>query len=1000
MDWRKSLFAVLLSVLSVSMGFALTISGDIDGEDEDLTTWGDQAGEDLVYITPNGATEIHVADGVELIIYPGVEVRFTGDYSLIIDAGATLTAEGSEGSEILFTGSTQSAGFWRSIKVYGEEGTPANASFDHCIVEYGGITTDDNNASGAVVAWGFSVVSIENSTVRYCEGGAFVSRHQPHYNDISVVNCTMYDCDYGIYIADQFPVEPNPDIIGNTIFGIAHDGIYTDGVDENEEMEPIIKNNLIFNCGDNGLNLAYLSVIENNTIAHCGESAIVASNALGSYSVKNNLLYDYTDYGLDAGVLTPTISYNCYYSSEGGSDTTSASVDADYGVLTEPCLALENETADTSTDVFDYHLLWDSPCLHAGENLSTNKNPNNTRCDIGAFGGPDVPIADYYVAIKGTLDDETTLLGTIGSPIRVIDDVLVEDGDSVYIGTTLGSFQFEFLEDVTWTIEGELVVDGYSSSNKIIFTAVDPSEPWDCISFEDNAEGDFEYFAISGADYGVYFSDNAIADLSHGEISDITLDGIVIATSQDYNFDYLTIEDCGANGIEVTNGDLTIEYSVITVDHSPFYLSSADATIDTCLMRSSDKWGIYATNSGPIITRSLIDSCGYNGFYGTASSDAVFGIQDVSAFGNRLYNNGMDAPDSGAAAEVYLYNSSPTIKNGYNDIVDTRTSNHNKLLLWTNDASGPVNYGYSYFSGPYGPDSVKAWSVPRGYFTFEAPGPYRGALTVTNMDLALEAEFDGEYEDAVDLYWNAFTEDGEPGALKRWICCNRKLEADPADLLDEVNELGELEGLERPLFWNRILLQNRAGEFEESIDMLDDFVDEAATELDSVQGMLSQLETYYQMALANGGGIMTQSAGESVKRDFQPYGLAQLGTHASIVPDNYADYRAKRDALMEASSRPVRLSDTGLPQEFALEAAYPNPFNPAVTIPFALPRSARVKIAVFNMLGQRVETLADRQLNAGRHSVTWDGSAFASGVYFVRMEAPGAVQTRRIVLMK
>jgi len=87
-----------------------------------------------------------------------------------------------------------------------------------------------------------------------------------------------------------------------------------------------------------------------------------------------------------------------------------------------------------------------------------------------------------------------------------------------------------------------------------------------------------------------------------------------------------------------------------------------------------------------------------------------------------------------------------------------------------------------------------------------------------------------------------------------------------------------------------------------------------------------------------------------------------------------------------------------LPDQFVLEQNYPNPFNPETSINYSLSQSANVKITIFNILGQRVKTLVNSDLSAGRYSVSWNGSAengraVASGVYFYRLEAVNNSQT-------
>ena len=94
-----------------------------------------------------------------------------------------------------------------------------------------------------------------------------------------------------------------------------------------------------------------------------------------------------------------------------------------------------------------------------------------------------------------------------------------------------------------------------------------------------------------------------------------------------------------------------------------------------------------------------------------------------------------------------------------------------------------------------------------------------------------------------------------------------------------------------------------------------------------------------------------------------------------------------------------------LPQQFALHANAPNPFNAETLIRFDLPTEARVSIEVYNVLGQKVRTLLQERRAAGRYQIGWDsrddaGRALASGVYFYRLIAEEFVQTRRMMLAK
>lgn len=86
---------------------------------------------------------------------------------------------------------------------------------------------------------------------------------------------------------------------------------------------------------------------------------------------------------------------------------------------------------------------------------------------------------------------------------------------------------------------------------------------------------------------------------------------------------------------------------------------------------------------------------------------------------------------------------------------------------------------------------------------------------------------------------------------------------------------------------------------------------------------------------------------------------------------------------------------------------YPNPFNPVTTIKYALPHDVKVVIRIHDILGREVKTLVNEFQKAGYYDAKFDGSNFASGVYFYRIEVRQAgsstvefVQSKKMVLVK
>jgi hypothetical protein len=96
---------------------------------------------------------------------------------------------------------------------------------------------------------------------------------------------------------------------------------------------------------------------------------------------------------------------------------------------------------------------------------------------------------------------------------------------------------------------------------------------------------------------------------------------------------------------------------------------------------------------------------------------------------------------------------------------------------------------------------------------------------------------------------------------------------------------------------------------------------------------------------------------------------------------------------------------TELPKVSYLYQNFPNPFNPSTTFQFDLPKQDEVKIRVYNVLGKEIAEITNGVYSAGTHQVIWDGRTYSgiqasSGVYFVRFEAGGLVDTKKIMLMK
>jgi len=146
------------------------------------------------------------------------------------------------------------------------------------------------------------------------------------------------------------------------------------------------------------------------------------------------------------------------------------------------------------------------------------------------------------------------------------------------------------------------------------------------------------------------------------------------------------------------------------------------------------------------------------------------------------------------------------------------------------------------------------------------------------------------------------------------------------------------------------------------------------------------------------------------------YGANQLDVeagfarnHERTIDDSQASYRMDIDCwgspdtlYQDWACTTSDIGDNGAPviSEFALEQNYPNPFNPTTTISFTLSHSNLTNLNVFDVLGRTVATMNMGRMEAGRHTISFDGSNLSSGVYFYQLESGAVNATRKMLLLK
>jgi hypothetical protein len=127
------------------------------------------------------------------------------------------------------------------------------------------------------------------------------------------------------------------------------------------------------------------------------------------------------------------------------------------------------------------------------------------------------------------------------------------------------------------------------------------------------------------------------------------------------------------------------------------------------------------------------------------------------------------------------------------------------------------------------------------------------------------------------------------------------------------------------------------------------------------------------------------------------------------TPGNAEDITISGNYLYVADSSSLRIyrfyptaidEPSILPTPFSLSQNYPNPFNAQTTIQYSLPSQSPVAIEIFDILGRKIETLAEGIRPAGNHQATWDARWQTSGIYFYKMKADKMTETKKMIIAK
>jgi hypothetical protein len=172
--------------------------------------------------------------------------------------------------------------------------------------------------------------------------------------------------------------------------------------------------------------------------------------------------------------------------------------------------------------------------------------------------------------------------------------------------------------------------------------------------------------------------------------------------------------------------------------------------------------------------------------------------------------------------------------------------------------------------------------------------------------------------------------------------------------------------------------------------------------LTTVTGILSEVESY-----SGGKNLMiTEDTDTAIVKVWGTTGINAdtllIGTEYAItgVGSYYSSEFQLLVGYKEDITADVALCEDCAPVTFALNKAYPNPFNPSTTIQFSMVEASDFEISVYNIAGQKLDVLSSGYAEPGVYKQVWNAADFTSGVYFIRLVAGANIATQKVVLIK
>jgi hypothetical protein len=156
------------------------------------------------------------------------------------------------------------------------------------------------------------------------------------------------------------------------------------------------------------------------------------------------------------------------------------------------------------------------------------------------------------------------------------------------------------------------------------------------------------------------------------------------------------------------------------------------------------------------------------------------------------------------------------------------------------------------------------------------------------------------------------------------------------------------------------------------------------------------------LTVSNQTNVIVEINGENLEITPDPFyhaGLASFDLEATD-PTEFWDSDSIQFVFLQTAPSGIEPIDDKIPSDFQLFQNYPNPFNPNTWIQFAVPRTSNVEIAIFNILGEKIDILFYDQVSPGYYGLSFNAAHLSSGTYFLMLNSDKTTLVKRILLIK